>query len=87
MADCDALDKLDQCCASSMTPFQLQTLMMELGECLLNSIVAGVGAVLCGTDDPPVADPGVDCAKYYNVTNGKEWNWNDGAGTWDETIG
>jgi len=88
MPDCEALHKLDTCCAASMTPGQLGVILTELIECLVTwAGTIGGGGILCGTDDPPTDDPGVTCAKYYNTANGKEWNWNDGAGTWDATIG
>ncbi len=69
---------------SSLTPDQLSSLNAELMVCLLGNV--GHGGVYCGIDDPPTFDPGSSCAKYYNTSNGKEWNWNDSTNTWDLVL-
>ena len=42
----------------------------------------GTGSVLCG-NGAPVADPGVNCAIYYDLTQGDIYKWRDSTGLWD----
>ena len=92
MATCDvdallAEAKESRICCLNMQ--QKQVLMIQLLCEIYNAGGGGgggTGGVLCGLLDPPVADPGVNCAVYYHLSNGKMWQWNDPAGTWDQTL-
>ena len=83
MPDCPALEKLETCCANSLMQGQLSQILAELIACLSES--AGSGGILCGTSDP-TDPPGVDCAKYYRIDTGEEWNWNATTSSWDKIL-
>ena len=78
----------DAKCYSCLPPGMYPLIMLGLLKQIVDAggVGTGTGGVLCGVLNPPVADPGVACCIYYNTTTGDWWQWNDGAGTWDEVL-
>ena len=72
------------CQSPGIWPLFMLGMLKQLADA--GGTTGATGGVLCGVLNPPVADPGIDCCIYYNTATGDWWQWNDGAGTWDEVL-
>jgi hypothetical protein len=86
--DVKSLTALSTCflCADARVLQAIQTQLLCL---LIAAVESGSAAsgVICGPDNPPVADPGVTCLMYYNPAVGGLWSWDDTNTLWLQLIG
>lgn len=78
--DPQSLASESSCILNCMLPHQMKSAEVLL-LCNLASNSAASGRVMCG-NGPPIDDPGVDCAIYYDLQTGDVYKWRDSTGDW-----